>query len=161
MIDFSEFSELALVTDRIMSCEAYYDSFMMNLVSPGQDFYKYLVINRKKLNVSLFDLTLFGYLFYLSRTKVFIKTTTAELAENIQEPYSKAAKSIQVFTNLDLIRRVQYKNDKGIMLSPHVINNGDEKKKAFKYKLWEERKIVRDKNTFKGIHYPIKRKLHS
>jgi hypothetical protein len=59
------------------------------------------------------------------------------------------------------MRKVQYKDDKGIMISPHAINNGSNEKKSFKLKLWEEMKIIRGKNTFKSIHYPIRRKSHS
>ncbi|MGA0790782.1 MAG: hypothetical protein ACO3O8_04630 [Pelagibacteraceae bacterium] len=120
-----------------------------------------LLINRKAFNLSLFDLALFGYLFHLSRSRVFIKTTISELAEDIQEPYSKVAKSIQTFIDLDLVRKVQYKDDKGIMISPRAINNGSNEKKSFKLKLWEEIKIIHTKNTFKGIHYPVRRKSHS
>jgi hypothetical protein len=149
------------VTDRVIPREAYCDSFVAELFISGGDFYKYLLINRKKLNLSLFDLSLFGYLFHLSRSRVFIKATISELAQYIQEPYSKVAKSIQVFTSLDLMRKVQYGDDKGIMISPHIINNGRDEKKAFKLKLWEEIKIIHTKNTFKSIHYPIRRKLHS
>ena len=161
MVWFSEISELRSVSDRLIPGEAYCDSSVAELFASGEDFYKYLLINRKSLNLSLFDLTLFGYLFHLSRTRVFVKTTIAELAEDIQEPYSKVAKSIQVFISLDLMRKVQYRGDKGIMISPHVINNGRDDKKAFKLRLWEEIKIIHTKNTFKGIHYPIRRKSHS
>ena len=149
------------MSDRPIPDEAYCDSFALELFTSTQDFYKYLLIKRKTFNLSLFDLTLFGYLFHLSRSRVFIKTTIAGLAEDIQEPYSKVAKSIQIFINLDLMRKVQYRDDKGIMISPHAINNGSNEKKSFKLKLWEEVKIVRGKNTFKGIHYPIRRKSHS
>jgi hypothetical protein len=149
------------VSDRLIPDEAYKNVLPHELFDLPQDFYKLLLINRKRFSLSLFDLTLFGYLFHLSRSRVFIKTTIAELAEDIQEPYSKVAKSIQTFTNLDLMRKVQYKDDKGIMISPHVINNGNNEKKSFKLKLWEEIKIIRGKNTFSGIHYPIRRKLHS
>jgi len=55
----------------------------------------------------------------------------------------------------------KYRGDKGIMISPHAINNGSNEKKSFKLKLWEEVKIIRSKSTFSGIHYPIRRKLHS
>ncbi len=105
MVWFSEISELRSVSDRLIPDEAYCDSSVAELFVSGEDFYKYLLINRKNLNLSLFDLTLFGYLFHLSRTRVFVKTTIAELAEDIQEPYSKVAKSIQVFISLD-----SYKN---------------------------------------------------
>jgi hypothetical protein len=161
VVQFSEFQERRSVSDRLIPDEAYCDSFALELFTSTQDFYKYLLINRKRFNLSLFDLTLFGYLFHLSRSRVFIKTTIAELAEDIQEPYSKVAKSIQVFIGLDLMRKVQYKDDKGIMISPHAINNGSNEKKSFKLKLWEEMKIIRGKNTFKSIHYPIRRKSHS
>jgi hypothetical protein len=146
------------VVDRLIPEEAYENMLPHELFHSPQFFYKSLLINRKKFNLSLFDLALFGYLFYLSRTRVFIKITIAGLAEDIQEPYSKVAKSIQVFTDLDLIRKVQYKDNKGIMLSPHIINNGSDAKKAFKFKLWEQIKIIHTKDSFRGIHYPIKRK---
>jgi hypothetical protein len=149
------------VVDRLIPDEAYKNVLPHELFHLSQDFYKLLLINRKTFNLSLFDLTLFGYLFHLSRSRVFIKTTISELAEDIQEPYSKVAKSIQVFIGLDLVRKVQYKDDKGIMISPHAINNGSNEKKSFKLKLWEEMKIIHNKNTFKGIHYPIRKKMHS
>jgi len=105
---FSEISELRSVSDRLIPDEAYCDSSVAELFVSGEDFYKYLLINRKNLNLSLFDLTLFGYLFHLSRTRVFVKTTIAELAEDIQEPYSKVAKSIQVFISLVCIHEVDF-----------------------------------------------------
>jgi len=149
------------VVDRLIPDEAYKNVLPHELFHLSQDFYKLLLINRKTFNLSLFDLTLFGYLFHLSRSRVFIKTTISELAEDIQEPYSKVAKSIQRFIGLDLMRKVQYKDDKGIMISPHAINNGSNEKKSFKLRLWEEIKIIHTKNTFKGIHYPVRRKSHS
>ena len=126
------------MSDRLIPDEAYCDSFALELFTSTQDFYKYLLINRKRFNLSLFDLTLFGYLFHLSRSRVFIKTTIAELAEDIQEPYSKVAKSIQMLHKLDLLRRITYKKDKGIMISPDLVNNGDDRTKAFKYRLWSD-----------------------
>jgi hypothetical protein len=103
----------------------------------SESCYKNMFINRKEHSLSLFDVALFGYLCFLSRTRIFIQMTVAELAEDIHEPYSKVAKSIQVFTKLDFIRRVQYKESRGLMISPFMINNGDDKSKRFKYVLWE------------------------
>lgn len=100
--------------------------------------YKSIFIHRKEHSLSLFDVALFGYLCFLSRTRIFIQMTVAELAEDICEPYSKVAKSIQVFTKLDFIRRVKYKENKGLMISPFVINNGDDKSKRFKHVLWAQ-----------------------
>ena len=102
--------------------------------------YKNMFVHRKKHSLSLFDVALFGYLCFLSRTRIFIKKTTAELAEDISEPYSKVAKSIQMLHRIDFLRRVKYKDDKGIMISPDLINNGDDKTKSFKLKLWRESK---------------------
>lgn len=99
--------------------------------------YKNTFICRKKHSLSLFDMALFGYLCFLSRTRIFIQKTVAELAEDICEPYSKVAKSIQTLSKLDLLRKIVYKESKGIMISPDLINNGSDKIKAFKYKLWD------------------------
>jgi len=104
----------------------------------SESYYKNIFVNRKEHSLSLFDVALFGYLCFLSRTRVFIQMTVSELAEDIHEPYSKVAKSIQVFTKLDFIRRVQYKENKGLMISPFIINNGDDKSKRFKHVLWDK-----------------------
>jgi len=109
---------------------------MITMISEAA--YKNMFVHRKKHSLSLFDVALFGYLCFLSRTRVFIKKTTAQLAEDISEPYSKVAKSIQMLNKLDLLRRVTYKKDKGIMVSPDLINNGDDRTKAFKYRLWSD-----------------------
>jgi hypothetical protein len=104
----------------------------------SESYYKNIFVNRKEHSLSLFDVALFGYLCFLSRTRIFIQMTVAELAEDIHEPYSKVAKSIQVFNKLDFIRRVQYKENKGLMISPFMINNGDDKSKRFKHVLWDK-----------------------
>ena len=104
----------------------------------AETYYKNIFVHRKEHLLSLFDVALFGYLCFLSRTRIFIQLTVAELAEDICEPYSKVAKSIQVFARLDLIRRVKYKDNKGLMISPFMINNGDDKSKRFKYVLWAQ-----------------------
>lgn len=111
---------------------------MITMISEAA--YKNMFVHRKKHSLSLFDVALFGYLCFLSRTRIFIKKTTAQLAEDISEPYSKVAKSIQMLHKLDLLRRVTYKDDKGIMISPDLINNGDDRSKSFKFKLWSESK---------------------
>jgi hypothetical protein len=111
---------------------------MITLIA--ESAYKNAFVHRRKHSLSLFDIALFGYLCFLSRTRVFIKKTTAQLAEDISEPYSKVAKSIQMLHRLDLLRRVTCDNDKGIMISPDLINNGSDKTKAFKFKIWSESK---------------------
>jgi len=141
------------------------DSVMSELIHSAEiiqkDIYKNMIINRKKLGLSWFDLSLFGYLFNLSRTRVFIKCTTAQLADDIQEPYQKVIVSIKKFVDLDFIRRVKYKEHSGIMISPLLINNGDRKKKAFKIQLWEKKAFMQKSHSYKGIHYPIKKDIHS
>ena len=111
------------------------------LISPqnrSDYMYRNLFINRKKMKLTAFDLSLFGYLLYLSRTRIFIKITTARLSEDIHEPYLKVLTSLKKFIQLDLLRRIKFKNDSGIMITPLFINNGDIKRKTFKVKLWAE-----------------------
>lgn len=141
------------------------DSVMSELIYSAEiiqkDIYKNMIINRKKLGLSWFDLSLFGYLLNLSRTRVFIKCTTAQLADDIQEPYQKVIVSIKKFVDLDFMRRVKYKEHSGIMISPLLINNGDRKKKAFKIQLWEKKAFMQENHSYNGIHYPIKKDIHS
>lgn len=104
----------------------------------AEAYYKNILVYRKQHSLSLFDVALFGYLCFLSRTRVFIQMTISELAEDICEPYSKVAKSIQRFIELDFVRKLQYRDNRGLMISPFIINNGDDKSKRFKYVLWEK-----------------------
>jgi len=139
------------------------DSVMSELFCSSEiiqkDIYKSMIISRKKLKLSWFDLSLFGYLLNLSRTRVFVKCTTAQLAEDIQEPYQKVAASIKKFVDLDFMRRVKYKEHSGIMISPLLINNGDRKKKAFKVQLWEKKAFIQEKHSYSGIHYPVRKSI--
>jgi predicted transcriptional regulator len=99
---------------------------------------KDLTANRKELGVTDFDVMVFLYLLHLSRRRVFIKLTTAQLAEQINANYSRVAHSIKTFKSLNLCKRIQYGDHKGFIIHPEIINNGDDKKKAFKFKLWKE-----------------------
>ena len=89
----------------------------------------------------MFDVALFGLLVYFSRTRIFIKLTTAQLAEEICEPYSKVSKSIKALSAINVVRKVAYKENKGIMVSPEIINNGDNKTRAFRWMLWESENL--------------------
>ena len=107
----------------------------------SEALYKNVFVHRKKHSLSLFDVALFGLLVYFSRTRIFIKLTTAQLAEEICEPYSKVAKSIKALSAINVVRKVAYKENKGIMISPEIINNGDDKTKAFRQILWESENL--------------------
>lgn len=96
-------------------------------------------IYRKNFGLSLFDVSLFLYLTTLSRRRVFIKMTTAELAEDIQEPVQKVRHSLKALHSLNLCKRVKYSIHSGIMVNPEIINNGPKSRQAFKFKLWDEK----------------------
>lgn len=93
---------------------------------------------RKELGLTEFDLMIFFHLVLLSRRRIFVNLTTAQLAEEINASYSRVAHSIKTFRRLDLCKRIEYKSIKGFVIHPEIINNGDDKKKSFKYKLWSE-----------------------
>lgn len=99
---------------------------------------KRILIQRKNLGLSLFDVMLFFYLVILSRRRIFIKMTTAELAEDIQEPVQKVRASLKALHSLNLCKRVKYSIHSGIMINPEIINNGPKSRQAFKFKLWDE-----------------------
>ena len=125
----------------------------------GKEMYKNLFLNRKILGLTLFDLALFGYLTFISRGRVIISVTTAELAEILKEPYQKVSASIKKFIHLDLLKKVKYKNHSGFMISPLIINNGSMKIKTFKAKLWQgEFNIPQPKEIKLERIYPIHRK---
>ena len=50
--------------------------------------------------------------------------TTAELAEDIQEPVQKVRASLKALHSLNLCKRVKYSIHSGIMVNPEIINNG-------------------------------------
>lgn len=93
---------------------------------------------RKELGVTDFDMMILLHLINLSRRRVFVKLTTAQLAEEINANYSRVAHSIKTFKSLNLCKRVEYKDNKGFIVNPEIINNGDDKKKAFKIMLWNK-----------------------
>jgi hypothetical protein len=125
----------------------------------SETLYKNVLINRKTYSLSTFDVMLFGFLIYLSRTRVFIQLTTSQLAEEICEPYSKVSKSIKALGDINLVRKVAYKEKRGIMVSPEIINNGTNKIRAFKVKLWQgETNTRRPKEIAPERIYPIQRK---
>ena len=96
-----------------------------------------LVANRKNFALADSDLLVFFYLVMLSRRRVFIKLTTSELAEKINMSHSKVLHSIKALKTLNLCKRIQYKEHKGFIIHPEIINNGDDKKRAFKFMLWD------------------------
>ena len=125
----------------------------------AKDMFKNLFTKRKTLGLTTFDLALFGYLAFISRNRVIISVTTAELAEIVEEPYQKVSASIKKFIHLDLLKKVKYKNHSGLMISPLIINNGGMKTKTFKVKLWQgELNIQQPKEIKFERIYPIQRK---
>ena len=92
----------------------------------------------KDLGLSGYDLAVFYYLALLSRRRVFIKLTTSELAEQIGLSQVKVSQSLKALKTLNLCKRIQYKEHKGFIIHPDIINNGDDKKRAFKFMLWDE-----------------------
>lgn len=125
----------------------------------GKEMFQNLIIKRKLLGLTLFDLALFGYLAFISRTRVIISLTTAQLADVLNEPYQKVSTSVKKFIHLDLLKRVKYKNHSGFMISPLIINNGSMKTKTFKTKLWQgEIDIHQPKEVVIEKLYPIHRK---
>ena len=97
-----------------------------------------LVANRKSFGLADSDLLVFFYLVMLSRRRVFIKLTTSELAEKMKMSQVKASQAIKALKTLNLCKRIQYKEHKGFIIHPDIINNGDDKKRAFKFMLWDE-----------------------
>lgn len=99
---------------------------------------KNFLSKRKELGVTDFDVMVFLYLLHFSRRRVFIKLTTAQLAEEINANYSRVTHSIRKLKTLNLCKRIEYSGHKGFIIHPEIINNGDDRKKAFKFKLWKE-----------------------
>lgn len=98
---------------------------------------KNLFKNRKDFGLTELDVAVFLYLLSLSRRRVFINLTTAKLAEEINVSYSRVAHSIKILKQLNLCKRIQYKETNGFIIHPEIINNGDDKKRAFKFMLWD------------------------
>jgi predicted transcriptional regulator len=96
-----------------------------------------LIAQRKNFGLSSFDLSLFLYLVNLSRRRILIKLTTAELAESIKASPVKVSQSMKAFKTLNLCKYIEYKDEKGFIIHPDIINNGDDKKRAFKFMLWD------------------------
>jgi predicted transcriptional regulator len=99
---------------------------------------KNLMEKRKELGLTEFDVMIFFYLVLLSRRRMLVILTTAQLAEEMNGSYSRVAHSIKTFKKLNLCKRIEYKALKGFIVNPAIINNGDDKKKSFKYKLWNQ-----------------------
>jgi predicted transcriptional regulator len=99
---------------------------------------KNLFKNRKDFGLTELDVAVFLYLLSLSRRRIFINLTTAKLAEEINVTYSRVAHSIKILKQLNLCKRIEYKGSKGFIIHPDIINNGDDKKRAFKFMLWDE-----------------------
>lgn len=104
----------------------------------AESVYKRAFCNRKAYGLSLFDSALFGYLVFLSRTRFVIPFTTAELADDIKEPYSKVAQSVKKLGEAGLLKKVKIADTRGFMITPEIINNGDNKTKHRKINLWGE-----------------------
>jgi len=98
---------------------------------------KNLFKNRKDFGLTELDVAVFLYLLSLSRRRIFINLTTAKLAEEINVNYSRVAHSIKRLKELNLCKRIQYKEHYGFIIHPDIINNGDDKKRAFKFTLWD------------------------
>jgi predicted transcriptional regulator len=94
--------------------------------------------NRKDFGLTELDVAVFLYLLSLSRRRIFINLTTAKLAEEINVSYSRVAHSIKILKQLNLCKRIQYKETNGFIIHPDIINNGDDKKRAFKFMLWDK-----------------------
>jgi hypothetical protein len=133
---------------------------MPNLVDQRQkELFQNLFVNRKKLGLTTFDIALFGYLAFISRNRVIISATTAELADLLNEPYNKVAASLKKFIHLDLIRKIKYKKHSGFIISPLILNIGSFKTKTFKARLWEgDLNICQPKKIKLEKIYPIQRK---
>lgn len=94
---------------------------------------------RRELGITEFDVMVFFHLVLLSRRRLFVNLTTAQLAEQINGNYSRVAHSIKMLKSLNLCKRIEYKGMKGFIVSPEIINNGDDRKKSFKYVLWNKK----------------------
>lgn len=97
-----------------------------------------LLAKQKELGLTAFDLSIFFYLVLLSRRRVFLKVTIGELAEEINASPVKVSKSLKVLIALNLCKGIDYGRHKGFIVNPEIINNGDDKKKAFKFRLWKD-----------------------
>lgn len=97
-----------------------------------------LFLRHKELGLSGYDLAVFYYLALLSRRRVFIKLTTSELAEQIGLSQVKVSQSLKTLKTLNLCKRIQYREYKGLIIHPEIINNGDDRKRAFKFMLWDQ-----------------------
>jgi predicted transcriptional regulator len=100
---------------------------------------KNLFKNRKKFGLTELDVAVFLYLVSLSRRRIFINLTTAKLADDINVTYSRVAHSIKRLNELNLCKRIDYRDARGFIIHPDVINNGDDKKRAFKFMLWDKK----------------------
>jgi DNA-binding transcriptional ArsR family regulator len=96
-----------------------------------------LVANRKNFALADSDLLVFFYLVMLSRRRIFINLTTSELAEKINMSQVKVSQSLKALKTLNLCKRIQHGEYKGFIIHPEIINNGDDKKRAFKFMLWD------------------------
>ena len=94
--------------------------------------------NRKEFGLTELDVAVFLYLLSLSRRRVFIVLTTAKLAEDINVTYSRVAHSIKRLKQLNLCKRIYHQGEKAFIIHPEIINNGDDKKRAFKFMLWDK-----------------------
>lgn len=124
-----------------------------------KEMYQNLFLKRKSLNLTSFDIALFGYLAFISRTQIIISITTAQLADALNEPYNKVSASVKKYIDLDLIRRIKYKKHSGFMICPLMSNSGSYKIKAFRVKLWSgEINVHPPKKNSHDRTYPIQRK---
>jgi hypothetical protein len=117
---------------------------------PNEEKFRQLYLRRKELGLTFFDLFLLDYLARLSLRRVYIKYSVAFLAETLNEPYNKVAASIHKFKLLDLVKKITFKKrlgDKGktadrsgLIVSPFLVNPGNNKRRALKVKVWNENK---------------------
>lgn len=117
---------------------------------PSEERFRQLYLRRKELKLTPFDLLLLEYLARLSQRRVYIKYSVAFLAETLHEPYSRVGASIHKFKLLDLVKKITFKKrgkekyqsaeKSGLIVSPFLVNPGNDKRRALKVKIWNENK---------------------
>jgi hypothetical protein len=117
---------------------------------PSEDKLRQLIVNRKQLGLSPYDFMILEYLIRLSQDRVYIGHSLAFLAETLHEPYSRFAASIHKFKLLDLVKKITFKRRgmeryhstirSGLIVSPFLVNPGNNKRRALKVKVWNENK---------------------
>lgn len=67
--------------------------------------------------------------------------TAGHFAELLCAPYDKVAASIRKLRKMDLVRKTKFRDKTCFMVSPLLVNYGNQRKRAFKVKLWEKAAI--------------------